>query len=89
MSPRPTASAQLADYVANFCRRILADALLEATSAYWLRRAATFATVGNPRCDEVAEACRNHAELLRMVGLDDDAEAIIADALASVVGAAA
>lgn len=30
----------VAEYVANFQRRILQDALAEATAAYWLRRAA-------------------------------------------------
>lgn len=68
----------LDDYIANFQRRVLQDALLEATATYWRRRADTFAAVGNPRCDEVAQACRNHAELVRMVGLDAEAEALIA-----------
>jgi len=44
--------------------RAVQQTLLEATSAYWLRRAQSFAAVGTPRCDEIAQACRNHARLL-------------------------
>lgn len=53
----------LPEYVDNFRRRVLADALQEATAAYWLRRAETFAAVGSPACDEIAQACRNRAAL--------------------------
>lgn len=35
-------AADLADYIANFQRRVLQDALNEATRSYWLRRAETF-----------------------------------------------
>lgn len=50
-------------YVANFQRRVIQDALVEATAAYWLHRAETFDAVGTPECDEVARACRNAATL--------------------------
>jgi len=33
---------ELTDHVANFQRRVLADALQEATAAYWTRRAEAF-----------------------------------------------
>jgi hypothetical protein len=42
------------------------DALLEGSAKYWLRRADDFAKVGTPRCDEIAQACRNKAALLRL-----------------------
>lgn len=44
-------------------RRFVIDMLLEATENYWLRRAADFAKVGTPECDEIARACRNKASL--------------------------
>lgn len=47
----------------QFAHRLLQDAFTEATAAYWLRRAETFAAVGNARCDEIARACRNRATL--------------------------
>ncbi len=51
----------LAAYVEHFRARVVQDALAEACSSYWLRRAQTFAAVGNERCDEIARACRNRA----------------------------
>jgi hypothetical protein len=56
---------RLHDYVDHFGRRVLQDALQEATKAYWLRRAVTFDGVGTPACDEIALACRNHAVLVQ------------------------
>src|SRR5829696_5483645 len=44
--------------------RAVQHTLLEATWSYWMRRAQSFAAVGTPRCDAIAEACRNHARLL-------------------------
>ena len=44
--------------------RAVQQALLEATWAYWMRRGQSFAAVGTPRCDEIAQACRSHARLL-------------------------
>ena len=38
----------LADEVDHFRRRVLQDALNEATAAFWLRRAADFERVGTP-----------------------------------------
>jgi hypothetical protein len=49
----------------HFTRRILQDAVQEATGAYWARRAQTFAHVGNPRCDEISTACANAAAFHR------------------------
>ena len=46
----------LPDVVEHFRKRVLQDALTEATAAYWNRRAEQFAAVGNERCDEVAKA---------------------------------
>lgn len=50
-------------YVTHFFRRVLQDAWIEATAAYWLRRAEIFDAVGTPACDEIAQACRNRATL--------------------------
>lgn len=55
--------SDLPEYVANFRYRVLVDAIVEATSAYWLRRAETFEAVGTHACDEIARACRNRASL--------------------------
>ena len=49
----------------QIARRFVVDMLLEASSAYWLRRAEDFAKVGTPACDEIARACRNKAALCR------------------------
>jgi hypothetical protein len=54
---------ELDDYVEHFRKRVFQDALNEATSAYWHKRAEQFAAVGNARCDEIAQACRNKAAL--------------------------
>lgn len=45
-------------------KRVIQDALISATAAYWDRRAETFDWVG-PSCAEEARACRNHAEAIR------------------------
>lgn len=55
--------SDLPEYVEHFRGRVLQDALSEATSSYWLHRSETFTAVGNERCDEIAEACRNAAAL--------------------------
>jgi hypothetical protein len=55
------ATRGLSEHVEHFQARVLQDALQEATASYWRRRAATFARVGNERCDEIAQACRNAA----------------------------
>lgn len=60
------------EYITNFARRILQDALSEATADYWHRRADTFDWVcghtnhprDTPRCTrmaDTADACRNAA----------------------------
>lgn len=51
----------LGEYVEHFGRRVLQDALAEATASYWNRRARAFAAVGTEKCDRIAEACRNAA----------------------------
>ena len=65
----------LVDHVDHFQRRVIREALLEATSAYWLRRAAEFDRVGTPAADETAQACRNAATIPVLTwggGLTDD-----------------
>jgi hypothetical protein len=61
-------AARLVHDVEHFQRRVLEDALNEACSAYWLRRADDFAKVGTPACDEIAQACRHRAELALVGG---------------------
>jgi hypothetical protein len=67
----------LVKHVAHFQRRVIQDAITEATADYWDRRAATFTAVGTPGSDHVALACRRHAWLLRDTGLDHEAHTII------------
>lgn len=55
----------------TIARRCVIDMLLEAQESYWLRRAEDFAKVGTPRCDVVAEACRNKALLCREESADE------------------
>jgi hypothetical protein len=50
---------------------VIIDALLEGSAKYWEKRAGDFAKVGTPKCDTIAQACRNKASLIRM---DDAAE---------------
>jgi hypothetical protein len=54
---------ELDDYVEHFRKRVLQEALASATAAYWRRRAAAFAMVGTPACDEIARACYNASRL--------------------------
>lgn len=77
----------LADYMAHFRRRVIEDALLEATSAYWRHRADDFDTVGTPTADATAQACRSHAQLLTDTGLDQEATAVL-DEVYAQIGAA-
>lgn len=72
----------LIEHVEHFQRRVLADALQEATVAYWRRRAAVFERVGTPACDEIAKACLSKARFVQMTGLDAEMHAVIADVLA-------
>lgn len=77
-APPPGAGFRLLDdHLAHFTRRVLQDALAEATAAYWRRRADTFAAVGTPACDLVALNCRRHADLLEDLGLDAATRALI------------
>lgn len=71
-------TTDLADYVEHFRQRVLQDALNEATSSYWLKRAEMFEAVGNARCDEIARACRNRAELALLPD-DRGPEAIVCE----------
>lgn len=50
----------------RLARGMLLDILLEAQESYWLRRSDTFAAVGTPDCDEIANACRAKASLCRV-----------------------
>lgn len=58
----------LSDELERFSRRLLYDCLLEQSRAYWIRRAEAFDAVGTPACDEIAQACRNRAEVSRLGG---------------------
>lgn len=51
------------DYLTHFQLRVLQDAYAEQDPAYWRRRAESFAAVGTPACDEIAQACRNRAAM--------------------------
>ena len=70
-----SAARRLVEDAEHFRRRVLEDALNEACSTYWLRRADDFNVVGTPEADEIAEACRHRAELALIGGdwpeLDD------------------
>jgi hypothetical protein len=59
---------RLVEHVEHFQRRVMQDAINEATAAYWNRRAEDFERVGTPSADETAKACRNRAR----VALDGD-----------------
>jgi hypothetical protein len=73
--------AALVDDVEHFRRRVLEDALNEACSAYCLRRAAAFAKVGTPACDEIALACRHKAELSLVDGTWPEIDDMLSEAL--------
>jgi hypothetical protein len=45
-------------------RRSVQQAIAEATAEHWRHRAQDFERVGNPRCDQVALACRRKAAFL-------------------------
>jgi len=77
----PAARRREAGYVDRFRRRVLQDAMTESLPAYWVRRAATFAAVGTSACDEIATACRHHADLLEQDGLAADVLAELVDEL--------
>lgn len=66
----------LVDYVDNFRRRVLQDALTEATAAYWRARAATFedarprpgdfhGQAGTAELADLDRRCRDSAEACR------------------------
>lgn len=56
------------EYVDNFARRLIQDAICAAAPAQYERRAAELEAVGTPRCSEAAEACRNAAAYWRRYG---------------------
>ena len=58
----------------TIARGFIIDMLLQAQESYWLRRAEDFAKVGTPKCDEIAQACRNKALLCREESADEWAE---------------
>lgn len=51
--------------IERLARLAIIDALLEGSARYWLKRAEDFDRVGTAKCDEIARACRNKAELIR------------------------
>lgn len=69
----------------QMARRLLLDALNEATAAYWRKRAEDFAALGGPSCDEIAEACRNRARVCEMGGDSAEYAALIREVLADDV----
>jgi hypothetical protein len=73
--------ARLVEDVEHFNRRVLEDALNAACSSYWLRRAETFARVGTPAADEIAEACRHKAELSLVGGTWPELDDVMSEAL--------
>jgi len=70
-------------YLDHFRARVLQDALAEALPVHWRRRAEQFGAVGNAACDEVATACRSHAEFLEQHPID------LAELVAAELGRAA
>lgn len=70
--------SQILEHVDHFQHRVIQDAIAEATAAYWTRRARDFARVGTPECDEIAQACRSKAVMVREFGIDQDESALIA-----------
>jgi hypothetical protein len=54
----------LTDHITHFQTRILQDALAEALPSYWTMRAETFRSVGTPECNQIAQNCLHHAQLL-------------------------
>lgn len=73
----PPPATKLEQHLNHFHHRVLQDALLEGTAAYWLRRADTFASVGTTACDAIALACRNKATFIRDTGLDAEVQALL------------
>lgn len=70
--------------VEKFGRRVILECLQAASVTWWERRAGTFAAVGTPSCDEVAQACRNKARAIAEFGLTDFDAADLDDVLAEV-----
>jgi hypothetical protein len=69
-------------------RRAMEQALLEVLPEYWLHRSRSYASVGTPECDLIAENCRNHARLLAgefgpigepWPGFDEDLDLVLAE----------
>lgn len=78
---------QIDQHIARFTATVLHQALLEGTARFWRRRAEEFATVGTPDCDQIAQACHHHADLITTTGLDAAAEDTLA-ALAHFISTA-
>jgi hypothetical protein len=74
---------RLVEDVEHFRHRVLQDALSEATSSYWLKRATDFAAVGTPACDEIAQACRHRAELALIGSTWPELDDVLAEERAS------
>lgn len=56
------------EYLDNFARRVLQDAICSAAPQQYERRARELDAVGTPRCREQAQACRNAAAFWRACG---------------------
>lgn len=65
----------IVDHLDQIVLRIIQGAIDEAKPQHWLRRADTFAAVGNARCDADALACRRHARILAEAPPGTEAEA--------------
>lgn len=70
-------------YVENFQRRVMQDALAQATAAYWDRRAAEFRAVGTPTADATALTCEHHAQFVRDNGIDEEMRTLVRTAVAT------
>jgi len=77
----PAARRRAPGYVDRFRQRVLQDAIVEAVPAYWRRRATVFDQVGTPACDDIATACRRHANLVEQTGLAADVLVELVDEL--------
>lgn len=67
------------EYLDDFARRLVQDAICAATPAQYVRRATQLEAIETPRCREAAQACRNAAAFWRRYGPE-----LIADDLDNV-----
>lgn len=82
MDPMPLGECirELVDTIDHFQKRVVQEAIREATADHWLRKAEEWDRVPDPDSDteiarrarSTARACREKAEILRRYGLDPD-----------------